>query len=123
MLLLELLSLGSGLAKLATFPSYVDWSLLLCSSYFQKGDDYRVSCLFLVVSSLCLQCSLVLLGLGLPGSRFVIFWSSCSVWSGLHWLLMAGPGLSQPRFACPPLGVAFGTNRGSSVCSPAVLLL
>ena len=57
------------------------------------------------------------------GKSIVIFWSSCSVWSGLHWLLMAGPGLSQPRFACPPFGVAFWTNRGSSVCSPAVLLL
>ncbi|CAF2017103.1 unnamed protein product [Brassica oleracea var. botrytis] len=33
---------------------------------------------------------------------------------------MAGPGLSQPCFACPPFGVAFGKVCGASDCSPVV---
>ncbi|CAN6897756.1 unnamed protein product [Brassica oleracea] len=33
---------------------------------------------------------------------------------------MAGPGLSQPCFACPPFGVAFGMVCGASDCSPVV---
>ncbi|CAF2298754.1 unnamed protein product, partial [Brassica napus] len=33
---------------------------------------------------------------------------------------VAGPGLSQPCFACPLFGVAFGTVCGASDRSPVV---
>ncbi|KAL0728098.1 hypothetical protein Bca4012_024191 [Brassica carinata] len=33
---------------------------------------------------------------------------------------MAGPGLSQPCFACPPFGVAFGMVCSASDRSPVV---
>ncbi|KAF3549554.1 hypothetical protein DY000_02002492 [Brassica cretica] len=53
------------------------------------------------------------------GVGLVVFWSKLRLeWTSL--VVMAGPGLSQPCFACPPFGVAFGTVCGASDRSPVV---
>ncbi|CAN7104760.1 unnamed protein product [Brassica rapa subsp. narinosa] len=67
----------------------------------------------------CFNFWLLIVGFGLPGSRFVIFLRL----KRLEWTLppvMAGPGRGQPCFAYSTVRVAFGTVRGPSDCSPAV---
>lgn len=58
-------------------------------------------------------------GLDFSGSWSVVFWSKLRLeWISL--VVMAGPGLGQSCFACPPFGVAFGMVCGASDRSPVV---
>ncbi|KAF3605824.1 hypothetical protein DY000_02046170 [Brassica cretica] len=68
---------------------------------------------------LCFNSWLLIVGFGLPGSRFVIFLRL----QRLEWtlpLVMAGPGRGQPCFAYSTVRVTFGTVCGPLDCSPAV---
>ncbi|KAL0721810.1 hypothetical protein Bca4012_036409 [Brassica carinata] len=110
-----------SLAASSVFPSPTMASDGLGSLVVRDSSWTSVLCF---VSASCRFPSSSRLLMGTQPPRYqrswsVVFWSKLR----LEWtsqVVMAGPGLSQPCFAYPPFGVAFGMVCGASDRSPVV---